>query len=301
MRIRDYVNHRGITDAVVDLHQLGWNGERITIPIFDRDGRLSFFKLAKDPADTKPGPKMISPPGTTAELYGWERVRTKPCRIVICEGEFDRLVLETHGLAAVTSTGGAGVFRTEWAEAFAGIPEVYVCFDRDEAGRKGALHVARIIPQAQIVELPEEVGVGGDVTDYFVRLGRTREDFLELLKTASSAGSEKPAERRSPQMPRAAREGDAEARRLKSLVRLEEVVAARVPLRPSGATLMGRCPFHDDRSPSFTVYPLTQTFHCFGCGAHGDVIEFLMRSEGLTFSEALRVIRDLAKEDGKAA
>src|ERR1700752_4696393 len=126
LRIRAYLNRRGITDAVIDLHLLGWNGERIAIPIFDRDGSLAFFKLARDPDDPRSGPKMTKPAGSTAELYGWERVRTKPCRIVICEGEFDRLVLETHGFAAVTSTGGAGVFRAEWAEAFREIPEVYL-------------------------------------------------------------------------------------------------------------------------------------------------------------------------------
>lgn len=301
MRIRDYLNHRGITDAVIDLHLLGWDGERITIPIFDRDGRLANFKLAKDPDDARPGPKMITPAGSSVELYGWERVRVKPCRIVICEGEFDRLVLEARGLAAVTSTGGAGVFRAEWAEAFTEIPEVYVCFDRDEAGRNGAFRVARMIPQAQIVELPEEVGPGGDVTDFFVRLGHSREDFEHLLETASPAPDvETPPPPRQVGA-RPAHKGDDEVRRLKSLVRLEEVAARRVPLRPGGSTLLGRCPFHEDRNPSFTVYTGTQTFHCFGCGAHGDVIEFLMRSERLTFQEALRALRELTNQDGQAA
>ena len=49
-RLRGYLNGRGISDAVVDLHQLGWDGNRITIPIFDRTGVIVFFKLAKDPA-----------------------------------------------------------------------------------------------------------------------------------------------------------------------------------------------------------------------------------------------------------
>src|SRR5437867_9443695 len=169
-RIRRYLNNRGIPDAVIELHLLGWNGERITIPIRDAEGQVLSFKLAKDPDDERPGPKMLAPLGSAVALYGWERLRVKPPRIIICEGEFDRLVLEAQGFAAVTSTGGAGVFRPEWAEAFKEIPEVYLCFDRDDAGRRGALRVARLIPQAKVVELPIEVGVGGDITDYFARL-----------------------------------------------------------------------------------------------------------------------------------
>ena len=187
IRIREYLNHRGIIDDAIDLHLLGWNGERITIPIFDRDARLAFFKLAKDPLDRGQGPKMLVPGGTSAELYGWERLRGKPPRIVICEGEFDRLALESRGIAAVTSTGGAGVFRKEWTEDFLGIPEIYVCFDRDLAGTRGALRIARWLPQIRIVELPEEVGPGGDVTDLFVRLEWTRDNFLRLLEKSRPA------------------------------------------------------------------------------------------------------------------
>src|SRR5947208_10195222 len=127
-RIRDYLREqRGISDAVIDLRLLGWNGSRITIPIFDQGGSFAFFKLAKDPEDNTDGPKMLTSPGGHAELYGWERVLSSPERIIICEGEFDRLVLESRGFGAVTSTGGAGTFRPEWAGAFSEIPNVYVC------------------------------------------------------------------------------------------------------------------------------------------------------------------------------
>ena len=98
-RIRDYLRHaRGIADEVIDLHFLGWNGQRISIPIADRYGQVVAFKFAKDPADTTNSPKMLATPGARAELYGWERVLAKPTQIIICEGEFDRLVLESQGL-----------------------------------------------------------------------------------------------------------------------------------------------------------------------------------------------------------
>src|SRR5437016_1660134 len=121
-RIRQYLNNRGITDILIDFHLLGWNGNRITIPIFNRAGEITFFKLAKDPQD-QTGPKIMASPGGYAELYGWSAVLTGPSRIIICEGEFDRLVLESQGFIVATSTAGAGVFRKEWAREFADIRE----------------------------------------------------------------------------------------------------------------------------------------------------------------------------------
>src|SRR5438128_7684703 len=140
-RIREYLTGRGIASFIIDKYLLGWSGWRITIPIYARGGDVSFFKLAKDPQDTSDRPKMIATPGSTAELYGWEHLEAAVDRVVVCEGEFDRLVLESQGFPAVTSTAGALTFRQEWAQALAAIPSVYVCFDRDTAGSVGATHV----------------------------------------------------------------------------------------------------------------------------------------------------------------
>ena len=293
-RIREYLQRvRGIADATIDQFLLGWNGSRITVPVFDREGRFAFFKLAKDPEDKSDTPKMLATPGAHAELYGWERVLVKPEQIIICEGEFDRLVLESRGLAAVTSTGGAATFRREWAEAFREIPTIYMCFDNDTAGREGAERVARLIPQARIVRLPEEVGEGGDVTDFFVRLGRSRDEFLDLLKTAQLVPQTERREQPVPAQPRVRPTTDNEVERLKSLVAIEDLIGHYVPLRPSGENYCTHCPFHEDRKPSFVVFPRTQSFHCFGCRTRGDVLTFLMRSEDLSFPEALKVLREL--------
>ena len=77
------------------------------------------------------------------------------------------------------------------------------------------------------------------------------------------------------------------AARVKRAVPIAEVVGRFVDLVPAGSGFRGRCPFHEDRVPSFVVYPATGTFHCFGCGAHGDVIDFVMRIEQRTFRETL--------------
>ncbi len=291
-RIRAYLNSRGISNPVIDLHMLGWNGHRITIPVFDHERRLLFFRLAKDPDDQLPLPKMLTPPGGWVELYGWERLKAKAPRVVICEGEFDRLVLEGQGIGAVTSTGGAGVFKEEWSETFRAIPEVYLCFDRDSAGEAGVLRVGRLIPHAKVVRLPDEVGEGGDVTDFFVRLGKGREEFLELLAAATPIPAEALKRRFEGGM-----EGGrdrTEIEELKARLLLTEVATKYLTLQLTGDTLVARCPFHEDHSPSFVIFPRSQTFFCFGCQARGDVLSFLMRIEQVGFRDALDLARRFA-------
>ena len=74
---------------------------------------------------------------------------------------------------------------------------------------------------------------------------------------------------------------------LLSRVDLTEVIDARVPLRKAGRDFVACCPFHNEKTPSFTVSPHKQFFHCFGCGAHGNAISFLMEYERLEFPEAV--------------
>ncbi|PCI55702.1 MAG: DNA primase [Methylophilaceae bacterium] len=74
-----------------------------------------------------------------------------------------------------------------------------------------------------------------------------------------------------------------------------DVVDKSVPLKKAGANYSACCPFHNEKSPSFTVSPTKQFYHCFGCGAHGTAISFLMEFAGLSFVEA---IHDLAKQVG---
>lgn len=299
-RIRRYlVEQRGIRDDLVDEHLLGWNGRRITIPVFDQQGEFAFFKLAKDPEDKGESPKMLFSDGGYAELYGWERVKQEPQQLIICEGELDRLVLESHGFAAVTSTAGAGVFKKEWADALSTIPEIYVCFDRDKAGRDGAAHVARLLPKAKVIELPGEVGEGGDVTDLFVRLGAGRAEFLKLMADANPVPLDGQDRRDGPRKPRFIASGNlsgSEVERLRQAIPIADVIAQYTALKPTGKALKGRCPFHEDRVPSLAVYPETGTYHCFGCGKHGDVYAFVMEKEGLSFRQALATLSSLIQK-----
>ena len=82
---------------------------------------------------------------------------------------------------------------------------------------------------------------------------------------------------------------------LLSRVDIAEVVGRHVTLRKSGSSLVGLCPFHAEKSPSFNVIPAKQFYHCFGCGASGDAIRFLSEHLGLGFVEA---VHELAHEVG---
>jgi len=72
--------------------------------------------------------------------------------------------------------------------------------------------------------------------------------------------------------------------------RIEEVIGEYVHLRRRGANLVGLCPFHSEKTPSFTVSPLKGFYKCFGCGAAGNVVKFLMEYEHYTYIEALRYL-----------
>jgi DNA primase len=74
-----------------------------------------------------------------------------------------------------------------------------------------------------------------------------------------------------------------------------EFIGRYVKLKKQGSNYVGLCPFHQEKTPSFTVSPSKQLYHCFGCGASGDIVTFLMRIENLTFKDA---INQLAKEAG---
>ena len=82
---------------------------------------------------------------------------------------------------------------------------------------------------------------------------------------------------------------------LLSRVDIVEVVGRHVELKKAGINHKGLCPFHGEKSPSFIVSPSRQTYHCFGCGAHGDAIRFLTEHAGLGFMDA---VRELAQQVG---
>src|SRR5215207_10558910 len=83
--------------------------------------------------------------------------------------------------------------------------------------------------------------------------------------------------------------------KVRDAVDFAELVGARTELKRAGANrLQGLCPFHEERTPSFGIDPVEKLYHCFGCGAGGDVFSFVMETEGLDFAGALEWLADRA-------
>ncbi|MDD2600074.1 MAG: DNA primase [Kiritimatiellae bacterium] len=81
---------------------------------------------------------------------------------------------------------------------------------------------------------------------------------------------------------------------IRARVDIVELIGSRMELKKAGSSFMGCCPFHNEKTPSFSVNPVRQYYHCFGCGVHGDVFKFLQEQDGLTFVDAVRVLADRA-------
>lgn len=184
--IRDYLNKRWITDEIISEKQL-WYGNIywanwITIPIRDFSWEFKFFKLRRCPYWTEGNKYMFYPSGIETMLYGWENLQNSDY-IVICEWEFDQMVLESEWILWVTSTWWAWTFKDEWIENFSHLQKIYICFDNDEAWKNWAdrliqKFIARF-PEKEIhkINLPEEMWK--DITD-FIGNGGTTDEMMTI-------------------------------------------------------------------------------------------------------------------------
>ncbi|HYZ77652.1 MAG TPA: DNA primase [Gaiellaceae bacterium] len=108
----------------------------------------------------------------------------------------------------------------------------------------------------------------------------------------SQAASRAPATASRPRLRVAGRIKDSSVADVKAAASIVDVVSARTQLRKTGAGYMGRCPFHDERTPSFSVSPAKGTYHCFGCGVGGDTIRFVQETEQVDFVGAIEWLAD---------
>ena len=182
--VRQYLNNRGVINEIIDEYKLGWGNfygeDWVTIPIKDINGDFSFFKLRQDPNSGHE--KKTYPKGIEAQIYDWETLQGGSDKILLCEGELDRLALLSIGVPAITSTHGAGTFKQEWVEEIGTKKQIYICYDNDDAGKKGAEKVAKMLENTDnelfIVTLPDEVGDGGDITDYLTKVNANPDDLF---------------------------------------------------------------------------------------------------------------------------
>ncbi len=273
-RIKSYLNERGLPDEVLERNKITWDGERIVIPVFNASGMWLFNKYRRDPASDS-GPKYTYDKGSTSSLYGAEKI-AGTTQVIICEGELDALVLEAQGFTGVCSTGGASTFKEEWFELMVG-KEIFMCFDNDDAGRKGMERIARMRPEIRSIPLPNDIGESGDITDFFVKLKCSKKDFETLIKVSQ------PLEVEPEPKPKARRRGNDGVKS----DRLESAKAVPLDMLLTFKEDFARCPFHNEKTPSFHWIRKTNKWHCFGCGEHGDGIDLVMRTKQMTMKEAI--------------
>jgi hypothetical protein len=191
------LNRRGLTEETLTRFKIGWDIERVTIPIPDETGQ--FCNIRRYSAGTQGARKMLSYTDENGEagygdaiLFPIENLQAD--LIGIHEGEMDTLLANQLGLKAVTATGGAGTWSDSWTESFRG-KDVYICYDIDRAGQNGARKVAMklygVARTVKIIHLPISDPPDGDFTNYIVDLGHTRDDFDRLVEqTAPFNGAE---------------------------------------------------------------------------------------------------------------
>jgi len=341
-KIKEWLNVRGITDAVIEANHLDWNGSQIVIPIFNPQGEFLFNKYRRDPLGPEDVPKYTYEKGASAQLFNAHKISSTP-GVIICEGEMDVLRLEVEGYVAVSSTGGAGTFKDEWLPLLAD-KEICICFDNDEAGMKGATKLLTKLP-AKIVFIPRQEGIK-DITD-FLQSGRSFASLLInaesypllsepvpefkfikdvkaqikkysylleylLVKERNAKNNSKPfvhfdyirqlllnaidnlkreiRKMRYFKKPADIKDNDGritneDVRRAKE-VPIETLYAGLLFKRNSLA--VGKCPFHNETTASFTIYLTQNKFYCFGCSAGTDAIDFIMRRDDCDFITAVR-------------
>lgn len=183
-------DRRGLTPATIDTYRIGYDVslDRYTLPVTDEAGGL--VNIRRYLPDGEPGQKMRNAAGhgSPARLYP----DLPSGKVIICEGEWDCLVLRQHGFPAVTSTHGAETFLAEWVPLFAGRTVAFL-YDCDQAGRTAARKHARTICKAArrtaVVDLDPCRSDKWDVSDWF-KEGRSAEDLRALINRAFTAGAE---------------------------------------------------------------------------------------------------------------
>lgn len=162
----------------------------LTIPIIEnKDCRL--IKLRRLPNDTDGAKYMTYPEGAGSVVFGAvELQRSSSSSVLICGGEFDRIIANQmkFGMPVATSTAGEGTFKNEWINSYLdGRDKIYICFDNDEKGRDATVTLAKkIVDQLQNVSvytipIPEELGDKADLTDAN-RANFTAEQLLSHAK-----------------------------------------------------------------------------------------------------------------------
>ena len=196
--IRDVLREkRGITDETLERFQIGWDGERVTIPIYDEFSELvNIRRYAWNSYEDST--KMINfedAVGNTFgenRVYGIEHLMDPTCkRLIWCEGEWDRILAEQYGFPACTTTAGAGNFRMEWLKLLQQKEAIFICYDNDDAGKRATEYLIDNLRgtkvELHVIRWPKEFHEKSDITDCFMEYHYTKKQFRDLFEPLSKA------------------------------------------------------------------------------------------------------------------
>jgi hypothetical protein len=193
----EYMVHgRGIEITTLERFKIGWDrpNKAYTIPIIDADGVVRNVRRHR-PAMGKQRSKYWNVKGHGKRRLYPEDVLIDADEVVLCEGEFDALLINQAGIPAITATGGAGNWKDAWGAQFEG-KRVTVLYDADETGVKGARQAAHSVNkyarEVRIASLPYQVAKnhGKDVTDFIVDDGAGYDELREVIDGAELYGKE---------------------------------------------------------------------------------------------------------------
>jgi len=297
-RIKTYLNNRGITDKLIADFDIGYgkfyNKNWIVIPIKDVNGNYLFLKLRKDPEDKMENNKYkFYPVGSQVTIFGWNALLNTDM-ITIAEGEIDAMLLTSRGVPTITSTAGVGTFKKEWLQALKDLKKIYIVFDLDEPGDKGANKLAQMILEnldfikVYKITLPTEVGIGGDITDYFVKLNGSVDDLF--YKHANEVKREYKLEEIRPPRNKDFNNSGITNTDIENAKQVNCSNFIKVERKTHDGMSIAFCPFHKEKVPSFVAYPNGKGWYCFGCGRGGDTIDLVMEMYSLDFKEAIKFI-----------
>lgn len=193
---------RGLNDETIKRFRLGWDGERVTIPIFNSSRQCVNIRRHSPNKGAKNKVVSYKP--------GFGSIRIHPIsaleatKIIICEGELDAIIACQLGFNACTVTGGAGSWKTDLTPLFAG-KEVVLLYDIDPAGRNGAHIIAtKLVPVARSIKdvlLPITKPANADVTDYIVTYGNGAGELEALIEACPFYKAGEPAKFRDDRAP----------------------------------------------------------------------------------------------------
>ena len=171
---------RGLTMETINKWNLGFMKGVITIPIKDILGNLASLKFHK----------KYQTEGAVNQLFPWGAVvRNREPYVIIVEGELDMIIMRQNGFNAVTQTAGANSWNNNFTQYFKR-KIVYIAYDNDKPGRKGANEVGHELwhhgISTMIIQWPKFMGEKEDHIDFFVKYGKTAEDYKKIMATAQS-------------------------------------------------------------------------------------------------------------------